>query len=248
MVVEFCRKMTDRGHPVACHVFHRGPKIHEFKPQVGKAFSTVSFQIFGDHAYHYKSGGTNQIASQAQESTTRWNELSGFSVRQPFQHNQIPAFGEWETETQFQEQLWQNFEGLRDEAKSKKRPRGADRKRDFRMYWTTQIDEAEVYIRERQDELRGTEDCFEIQPMFGNDAEKLVELRITARGCPQIRLKEVCEDAWFLNALCERNKWGITYRGESHAAFGENLRIALFKRRQDPSQAMKKTILERFVV
>ena len=60
---------------------------------------------------------------------------------------------------------------------------------------------------------------------------------------PQDRLRAVCEHAEALKRIA--SNLGFTYRGESYAAFGENLRLSLCKRRRNIPQKVKDLVLKK---
>ena len=113
------------------------------------------------------------------------------------------------------------------------------------QYASDNIQETLDTIRIVQDKMKGTPQCFSVTPKYGAEADQLVGVWIAANSCPSIRVTGVCKDAETLNYIASRITMPFEYHGESYAAFGENLRLALCKHRRDMPQKIKDTVLTR---
>ena len=77
--------------------------------------------------------------------------------------------------------------------------------------------------------------------------DQKVELQLDVKGCPKIRVRPVCEHAHLMQLIAEKldlGKW--KYRGESYAAFGENLRLALSKHRRDIPASIRDKVIAKY--
>jgi len=95
MALDFCNRQSDIGQAVNCIVLHNGHKIQEFIPRNALRNSpTIVFGVFNDHAYGYKGG--KQVASQkAMSGEGARDEYHAKRIREPYQHQDRPAFSEW---------------------------------------------------------------------------------------------------------------------------------------------------------
>jgi hypothetical protein len=113
------------------------------------------------------------------------------------------------------------------------------------MHFYTKNDDLQAIYEELladQLELHGTEKCFGLAVSYGNDAEKIAGIRINAANLPTISIRAVplmADDLAVIASLV-----GMVYRGSSLAKFGDDLRIACFKR-VGISEKDRRIVLER---
>lgn len=254
MVIHFCRRQASKGKPLKCQVFHKGHKIFELPPPEDiseKAMSnapTVSFQVFGDHAYFFGSGGAKQAGSQnsVNDVATICDEYTNRSVRETFPHHEMPPYSTWREEWQFESGISDGFADLAKEYVSNKRRLNRNDSKDAVIFWTRDLRSMLELARASQQRLKGSEKCFGIRLHYGNDPDQLVSISVSAKDCPHIRLKGVCEHAQLLNEIAENSGLSsLVYRGEGLAAFGENLRLALCKHRRNVDSRMREYILKK---
>ena len=253
MVIQFCRRQASKGKPLKCQVFHNGHKVFELQPPEGiseKALMnapTVAFQIFADHAYFFGSSGAKQAGSHnAVEAGCTRDEYTNRSVRDAFPHQELPPFSSWRNELEFKHGLADGFAGLAEEYASKKRRLNRNDSKELVMFWTRDLRAMLESARESQQKLKGSEKCFGIKLHYGNDPDQLVSISVSAKDCPIIRIKAVCEHAQLLDTIAEYSELSsLVYRGEGMASFGEHLRLALCKHRRDVPSWMKERILKK---
>jgi len=248
MVIKFCERQSAKGKPLRCYVFHKGRKISEFTPEnATKNSPTVAFAIFGEHAYFYGNGGAINAAAQTETTENKgaaYDEFSDKTIREPYPHFEMPAFSDWREEWELDAALNDEFKALVEEYSSKKRRLGKCDSKEFIVFKTEDINATLEHARKIQERLQGSDRCFTIRIKYGKTPDQKVGLQLDVKGCPKIRVKSVCEHAHLMQLIAEKldlGKW--RYRGESYAAFGENLRLALSKQRRDiPASTRQKVI------
>jgi hypothetical protein len=248
MVIQFCKRQSKKGKPLKCYVFHKGRKIAEFTPEnATKDSPTVAFAVFGHHAYFYGNGDAITAAAKTEEAPTqqsKYDEFSGKSLREPYPHFEMPAFSEWREDWELFAALEDGFEAFEKEYTSKKRRLGKCDSKEFVVFKTDDINATLEHAKHIQERLQGSGRCFAIRIKYGKTPDQKVGLQLDVKGCPKIRVKPVCEHAHLMQLIAEKlglGKW--KYRGESYAAFGENLRLALSKQRRDiPASTRQKVI------
>ncbi len=249
MVLRFCEMQAAKSRPLKCHVFHAGLKIAEYVPDAAdRNTPSVSFAVFGEHAYHYMGAAKVVSAKRGCGAQEACDEFTQRSVRKIFEHD-WPPFREWRSETDFATDLEDDFRALG--AKRRKTEAG----RESVVYWTTDVEAALADALRAQTRLAGTERCFGIHRGYGASPDELTKLTLTTRDNSNIVVRQVGEralaDSHFplpilLDDLATRlDVPGFVYRGASYAGFGEQLRLALARARTDVSASARRAVLER---
>jgi len=248
MVLQFCRRQSEKGKPLKCFVFHKGNKIAEYRPENATCNTPcVTFQIFGEHAYFYGSGDAINAAAQTEchDAPTR-DEFTDKSIREPYPSFEMPPFSHWREDWELFAALHDDFKSLAEEFASKKRRLNKCDSKEFVVFKTDDIETILVEAKYKQEQLKGSNSCFAIRIKYGKSPDQKVELQLDVKNCPKIRVKPVCQHAQLLQHIAEKLDLGTwVYRGESPAAFGENLRLALSKHRRDIPKAVKEVVLNR---
>ncbi len=175
-----------------------------------------------------------------------YDQFSTRRVREIYPRHTTPVYSDWRSDNDFINDLVDGFSKLAAEFSSKKRKVNDTGRGDVVQYASDNIQETLDTIRIVQDKMKGTPQCFSVTPKYGAEADQLVGVWIAANNCPSIRVTRVCKDAETLNYIASRiQTMPFEYHGESYAAFGENLRLALCKHHRDISQNIKDIVLAR---
>ena len=253
MVVQFCQRQAAREWPLKCFIFHRGRKILEYAPEnATKDTPIVTMAIWGHHAYFYQRGKANDVASHTSATTDSkpYNEFSSRRVRDLYPRIRTPLYATWREDSEFSAHLVKGFKDLA----SKKRKSTDEDGQVCVVFKADTLDDMEKSlesIREIQDRFKGTERCFTVKPNYGAKADQIKSVSIVANGCPPIKFCSVGKHCEVLNRLTDQIQKTagfdppFQYRGESMAAFGENLRLAVSKHRRCISQPIKDKVLKR---
>ena len=164
-------------------------------------------------------------------------------VRETFEPERGRPWSEWEPYHQLQPLIADGFRGLR----RPKRRHSTDEVRLLRetMHFYTKGDDlAAIYeeLMAHPQELHGNDTCFGIKRTYGDDAERIVGIRINAANLPTLIIKAVPLMADDL--ACIADLVGLVYRGSSLEKFGDDLRIACIMR-CSISEADQRIVLER---
>jgi hypothetical protein len=214
---------------VSCSIFHNDSKVYEYRPVSDKPIQHIFFAAQEDHCFFYRKG--TRLASLTKvQSPARTTAYSCHKLREAFDPERGRPWCEWEPYFKLQPLATEGFRALR---RPKRRRSSTDEVRQAHetMHVYTKNDDLQAIYEEllaHQQELHGSEDCFGIRRTYGADAEKVAGLRITAANLPAISIRAVplmADDLAEIVGLA-----GFVYRGSSLAKFGDDLRIACFKR------------------
>lgn len=253
MIAHFCKRHSEQGRPLRFAIFHRGLKICEHSPEnANRNTPTVCFSIFGDHSFYYSDGkqaiAQKRTASGCGAEKKQYDEFTDRRVREPFPRDDTPPYEQWQGSQKLLDGMDNGFTSWAEESESApKRRRKNEQGRAGASYFEGDGDLATIleYARVKQDALKGTPRCFEITETLGNDPNVIASLTFSAKDCPKLILKSVPEEAHWLDSIACESKLGMVYRGETVAAFGENLRLAVMRKRHGFAEQMRNEVLVR---
>jgi len=223
MIVHFCTRQSSRGFPVRCIIFQNGHKMFEYKSENATEHSaTIVFGVHNNHAYYYKDG--KQVASHMTTSSNAiQDEYTRKKIREPCPGAAHPPYSTWLEEWQL------NFEdGFLAHAVKQHKEKAT-------IYFSARpdfcdLDEVILEADKHIQRLKGTDRCFSYRRIYGSDPNTLVAIQFDAKDTPRLFLKRVPAEADILDHIAK--KMSMVYRGESMAAFAENLRLFSMKRRR----------------
>jgi len=223
MAFDFCKRRSSVGEAVNCIMLHNDHKIQEYiSEKAYKDSPTIVFGVFSDHAYGYKDG--KQVASQkAISGEGDRDEYHAKRIREPYQHEDRPAFSEWwraygrkiqheENEVCWDEIIYPGImEEMQDgflnlvEAAPEKRRRTTTQRGKIRgtIYYYAEfpLDEYVHYALKAIEALKGTDRCFSFNCMYGNDPSSMTSIHFFGNGTPRLIIQRVPTNADYLNHI-----------------------------------------------
>jgi len=188
------------------------------------------------------------------------DEFTNRRIREPFPTERKPSFEEWRSGQDlfggFKDGFQELYAEFNPEGKKKKSRATAFADRDDRKVvyfyglqavynpYCGSLHEAECYgfntyktisdyYEEAlvcQDKLKGTDRCFSIERMYGNNPHEVSALVFRGKDLPRLIFRIVPTTAPMMQHIAKTTKL-VVYRGESVGVFGEMMRIAVMKQR-----------------